>query len=68
MSAYPFSKKVQPVGQRKHDNEPINISNLKPYRTAAQKAEARATAKKGSDGAWRSPAYVTIRPDQMKSA
>jgi hypothetical protein len=28
--------------------------NRKPYRTKAQKAEARRTARKGKDGAWRS--------------
>jgi hypothetical protein len=32
------------------------MSNRKPYRTAAQKAEARRTARKGADGAWRSDA------------
>jgi hypothetical protein len=30
--------------------------NRKPYRTEAQKAEARRTAHKGNDGAWRSNA------------
>jgi hypothetical protein len=30
--------------------------NRKPYRTKAQKAEARRTARKGKDGAWRSNA------------
>jgi hypothetical protein len=30
--------------------------NRKPYRTEAQKAEARRTARKGKDGAWRSDA------------
>jgi hypothetical protein len=30
--------------------------NRKPYRTKAQKAEARDTARKGKDGAWRSDA------------
>ena len=68
MAFYPFNKKVQAVGQRKHDNEPINISNLKPYRSAHQKAEARSTATKRKDGAWRSSTPVTIRPDHMKSA
>lgn len=33
--------------------------NRKPYRTKAQKAEARATAVKCADGTWRSNAPVT---------
>jgi hypothetical protein len=32
------------------------MPNLKPYRTKAQKAEARRTARKCADGAWRSNA------------
>ncbi len=68
MASYPFSKSVQAVGKRKHDNEPVNVSNLKPYRTKAQKAEAREMAKQGKDGVWRSMGYVTIRPDHMRSA
>jgi hypothetical protein len=32
------------------------MSNRKPYRTKAQKALARATARKDADGAWRSEA------------
>jgi hypothetical protein len=36
------------------------MSNLKPYRTAAQKAEARRTARKDADGAWRSDAPFSI--------
>jgi hypothetical protein len=34
--------------------------NRKPYRTKAQKAEARRTARKGADGAWRSEAPFSI--------
>jgi hypothetical protein len=34
--------------------------NLKPYRTKAQKAEARRTARKDADGAWRSDAPFSI--------
>ncbi len=36
------------------------MPNLKPYRTKAQKAEARRTARKGKDGAWRSDAPFCI--------
>lgn len=36
-----------------------NMVNRKPYRTAAQKAEARATAVKCDDGAYRSSAPVS---------
>lgn len=36
------------------------MSNLKPYRTKAQKAEARRTARKDADGAWRSDAPFSI--------
>jgi hypothetical protein len=36
------------------------MPNLKPYRTKSQKAEARRTARKGKDGAWRSPAPFSI--------
>ena len=36
------------------------MPNLKPYRTKAQKAEARRTARKDSDGAWRSDAPFSI--------
>jgi len=34
--------------------------NCKPYRTRAQKAEARRTARKGTDGAWRSNAPFSL--------
>ncbi len=34
--------------------------NRKPYRTNAQKAEARRTARKGTDGAWRSNAPFSL--------
>jgi hypothetical protein len=36
------------------------MPNLKPYRTKAQKAEARRTARKDKDGAWRSNAPFSI--------
>jgi hypothetical protein len=36
------------------------MANLKPYRTKAQKAEARRTARKDADGAWRSDAPFSI--------
>jgi len=36
------------------------MPNLKPYRTKAQKAEARRTARKDQDGAWRSNAPFSI--------
>ena len=34
--------------------------NRKPYRTRAQKAEARRTARKDTDGAWRSNAPFSL--------
>jgi len=36
------------------------MPNLKPYRTKAQRAEARRTARKCADGAWRSEAPFSI--------
>jgi hypothetical protein len=36
------------------------MPNLKPYRTEAQKAEARRTAREDADGAWRSNAPFSI--------
>ena len=36
------------------------MPNLKPYRTKAQKAEARRTARKDADGAWRSDAPFSL--------
>ncbi len=36
------------------------MPNLNPYRTKAQKAEARRTARKDADGAWRSDAPFSI--------
>jgi hypothetical protein len=36
------------------------MPNLKPYRTKAQKAEARRTARKDADGAWRSEAAFSV--------
>jgi hypothetical protein len=36
------------------------MPNLKPYRTKAQKAQARRTARKDTDGAWRSDAPFCI--------
>lgn len=36
-----------------------DVRNYKPYRTKAQKAEARKTAVKCQDGAWRSKAPVS---------
>lgn len=37
----------------------LNMHNRKPYRTASQKAQARATARKCEDGAFRSSAPVS---------
>ena len=37
----------------------LNMLNRKPYRTASQKAQARATALKDEDGAFRSSAPVS---------
>lgn len=37
----------------------LNMQNRKPYRTASQKAQARATARKCEDGAFRSSAPVS---------
>lgn len=52
------------VGMRVSDKEPLNMLNMKPYRTASQKEEARANAKKGKDGTWHSTAPVShhVRP------
>ena len=36
------------------------MHNLKPYRTQAQKAEARRVARKDQDGAWRSQAPFSL--------
>jgi len=36
------------------------VPNLKPYRTQAQKTEARLSAQKDPDGAWRSEAPLSI--------
>ncbi len=36
------------------------MPSLKPYRTKAEKAQARRTAHKGADGAWRSDAPFSI--------
>ena len=36
------------------------MPDLKPYRTKARKAEARRTARKDKDGAWRSNAPFSI--------
>ena len=46
----------------------LNMLNRKPFRTAAQKAEARRTAKKGDDGAWRSSAPVSYHRAARQSA
>ena len=40
------------------------MPNLKPYRTKAQKAEARRTARKAADGAWRSEAPFCLHGQQ----
>lgn len=51
--------------REKHDgrrNPQIEMWNRKPYRTKAQKAEARQTATKCSDGAIRSNAPFSIHP------
>lgn len=40
----------------------VNMSNRKPYRTKAQKAEARETAYKTKDGYYHSPAPVSYHP------
>ena len=37
----------------------LDMLNKKPFRTAAQKAEARRTARKDADGTWRSSAPVS---------
>lgn len=38
----------------------LDMTNRKPFRTAAQKALARQTARKCEDGAWRSTAPVSF--------
>jgi hypothetical protein len=37
----------------------VNMTNAKPFRTRAQKAEARETARLCNDGTWRSGAPVS---------
>ena len=44
------------------------MPNLKPYRTKAQKAEARRSARKDEDGAWRSNAPFSIHGEPVTSA
>lgn len=41
-------------------NPSRNMHNRKPYRTKAQKAEARHEAVRCKDGAWRSPVAVSV--------
>ncbi|MDR3503027.1 MAG: hypothetical protein P4L79_10650 [Legionella sp.] len=55
------------VGMRTRDSEPLNMLNKKPYRTQAQKVEARETAKKGADGAYHTKTAVSYhsRPKDM---
>jgi hypothetical protein len=43
-----------------------NMTNGKPYRTKAQKAEARAKARKDDDGTYRSSAPVSYHPTAKK--
>jgi hypothetical protein len=38
----------------------LDMVNRKPYRTAAQQREAKRTAEKRADGAWRSAAPVSF--------
>lgn len=40
-----------------------DLSNRKPYRTKAQKTEARAKAWKRKDGTWQSSAPVSMHPE-----
>lgn len=42
------------------------VKNYKPYRTKAQKEEARRTARKCEDGAWRSNAPVSYHSEREK--
>jgi len=42
----------------------VSYKNMKPYRTKKQKAEAKATAVRGKDGAWRSSAPVSYHTDK----
>ena len=44
-------------------NPSRNMHNRKPYRTRAQKAEARDKARRCGDGAWRSSAPVSWHPE-----
>lgn len=43
--------------------EERDMTNHKPYRTAAQKMEAKAKARKGDDGAFHSSAPVSFHPE-----
>lgn len=43
----------------------IDMNNRKPYRTKAQKKDAKRTAKKGSDGAFRSLARRSTHPTKQ---
>jgi hypothetical protein len=40
-----------------------DMANRKPYRTKAQKIEAKRTAVKCADGTWRSPAPVSFHKE-----
>lgn len=44
-----------------------DMTNRKPYRTKAQKAEAKRTATKRSDGTFRSPAPVSCHKEKKPS-
>lgn len=49
-------------------NPSRNMHNRKPFRTKAQKADARATARKCADGAYRSKAGVSFHDAPRNSA
>jgi hypothetical protein len=47
------------------EQKTVDMNNHKPYRTKAQKAEARKTAVKCSDGTWRSNAKVSYHKHKL---
>ena len=62
MQPSPYATKLTREIFEGHRSPSRNMTNGKPYRTAKQKAEARANATKRADGTWRSDAPVSFHP------
>lgn len=68
MIVSPFETQLTREIREGKANPSRNMTNGKPFRTKAQKHEARLKAYRSKDGSWRSTAPVSFHPPARRSA